>query len=179
MSTNNLPEGDSISHLAPAEWLAVIAIMGFLIMLTALSMLGSGDLEDLDLGAPHHLKPQFFEVLIQGAVTKPGSYQVPVEARIKEIVALAEPSPEADLKGIKATSKVRNGQVINVPAKEMIEIKVSGAVKGKAQTVKIPRGTRLNELEAYVAFDGKADIAKLDRKRYLRNGEEVVVPYKK
>lgn len=180
MSSSDLPEGDSPSHLAAAEWLAVIVIMGFLTMLTVISLLAPSDADDLALGMPHHLKPQYYEVLIQGAVASPGSYQVPTDARVKDVVALADPLPEANIQALKATSKVRNGQVINVPIKEMLQIKISGAVAaGQSAKVKVPRGTRLNELGKYIAYDEEADIAKMDRKRYLRNSEEIDVPYKR
>ena len=55
---------------------------------------------------------------------------------------------------------------------------VDGEVVGD-KMMKIPKGTRLQELEKHVQFTQNADRSKLNKKRFLRHGEEISVPSKK
>jgi hypothetical protein len=43
----------------------------------------------------------------------------------------------------------------------------------------VPRGTRLRDLHHFVLFHRDADLVKMDRGRYLRATEVVIVPFKK
>jgi len=169
LSQSNQPK------LAIHEWLAVMTIISFLLTLTGISIFFSQDTESIKSGSPHYLKPQEFEVLIEGAVQNPGPIKVKAGTTRMEAIEMAKPLPEADLRKIKASSKLRNGQIIKVPAKEMIEISIIGEVKTPGK-LSVPKGTRLQELGNYITLRPDADSAKIRKKRRLKAGEEVVIP---
>lgn len=168
-------------ELGAHEWLAVVTIIGFLCLLTVIVISGSYDHQTLIArgeGKGHYLKPQEVEVLIDGAVAKPGSYRVKIGTTQKEVISLAEPFPEADLRKVRPASRVRNGQNIVIPTKPTISISVSGAVQSEGSLM-VPKGTRLSELGNYVKYTDETDLAKMDRKRLLKADEKIIVPTKK
>jgi competence protein ComEA len=56
------------------------------------------------------------QVYVVGAVSKPGVYSVPVEARVYEAIDLAQALPTANLKSINLAQKMEDGQAVVVPA---------------------------------------------------------------
>src|SRR5688500_19030518 len=163
--------------LAVHEWLAITAIICFMITLTGFSFFFNQEITNVKTGSPYHLKPQEIEVKVEGAVEYPGIIKIKPGATRLEAIEMAKPSPNADLRKIKS-SKVRNGQVIIVPSKQMIQISVSGAVVSP-ETIKIPKGTRLQDLSGFIALSPEADAAKMNKKRFIKEGETIVVPERK
>ncbi len=162
-------------QLAIHEWLAVVIIIGCFTMITSVSIMFDAPLPENNTGIPHYLKPQYIEVLIQGAIESPGSYKMNANAKLYELLAIAKPSPEADLKLLKSESKLRNGQVVKVPAKQYIYLHVTGAVENPGK-IRVRQGTKLNEIGKYVQLSSHADGNKINRKRILKSEEVVVVP---
>ncbi len=161
------------------EWLAIVLILGFLCLLTFIAYVNYAiDHQDLKTAQGASLKPQEVEFHVEGAVAKPGTYSVKVGTKVKEAIALAEPLLEADLRKIKSTSRLRNGQKIVVAKREMISISISGAISQENLTLSIPKGTRMNELSKYVQFNEDADCSKVDSKRYLKDQEKIIIPVK-
>ena len=166
------------SQLFVHEWIAISIILGFLLLLTLITATGqSHDFQSLKTGPTSYLKPQEIEIHIAGAVAKPGTYRVKSGTKLQEAIILADPLLEADLRKIKPTSRLRNGQKIVLPRMEMISISVSGAVQGEV-TLSVPKGLRLNELSKYIKFTEDADVEKINSKRFLRNQEKINVPSK-
>lgn len=176
---------DSDSHidndnpsLGAHEWLAVLTIVGFLLLLTCVVII---ERENTSMplerggGREFHLKAQEVNVHIEGAVAKPGTYRVKAGMSIEEALKKAEPLPNASFSKIRLKSRVRNGQNIIVAEKPMITIHISGAVEN-AETIKVPKGTRLLDLENLVTYNADADIKKMSRKRVLKEGETIIVP---
>lgn len=162
------------------EWLAVVAIVGFLLLLTLIVIFRGGNshllIEKSDEKL-HYLKPQTVNFYVDGAVAKPGSYQVKVGTLIKDVIAMAEPLPEADLRKIRPTSKVRNGQSCTVSAQPTITIHISGAVEEEGPLT-IPKRTRLCDITQHARLKSTADLEKINRKRYLKDNENVCIPEK-
>lgn len=162
------------------EWLAVALIAGFLLLLTLIVICRRGDthlFEEKENSKLHYLKPQTIDLYIDGAVAKPGSYQVKIGTLTRDVIAMAEPLPEADLRKIRPTSKARNGQSYTVATRPTITILISGSVKSEG-SLTIPKGTRLCELTRYVQFKANADLEKINRKRYLKDNESIFIPEK-
>jgi len=160
------------------EWVAIIAIIGFLFLLTVIVIVGRYDSRSThNVGTGSYLRPQKVDVYIQGAVKNPGIYRVKSGTLIKDAIILAEPLSDADLKKIRSQSKVRNGQNIKVPTREMISIWVSGAVQEDSELI-VPKGARLGDLCKYIQFTDEADLKKMNSKRFLKENETVVVPVK-
>lgn len=168
LNSNNIP-----AYLAVREWAAVVAILGFLMLLTCVVADGRYD-SRLNAEPGVHLKPQQVEVFIEGAVRNPGSYRVKIGTLVKDAIALAEPLAEADVRKIRNTSKVRSGQSIVVAKRQMLKIKLYGAVS-KEGPLLVPKGTRLCELAELVNFSEDADLKKFTQRRYLKDGEEITV----
>ena len=164
-------------QLAVHEWLAIIIIMGCFATLTCLSLIYDKSMPDNAPGIPHYLKPQYIEVLVQGAVVEPGSYKMNANAKLKDLIALANPRPEADLRHLKLEGKLRNGQVVKIQARQHIDIYVSGAVENPGK-LRVPQGTKLYELSNYTQLSTQADVNKINRKRILKSEEVIVVPLK-
>lgn len=160
-------------RLAVHEWLAIVSIISFMAMITFVSV--SRRDAEVEENIPHYLTPQEFSVLIEGAVENPGSYQVKVGSTLQEVISLAKPRLEADLRKIKGAKPVRNGQVIKIPSREMIEIVVNGAVAVPGKQI-VPKGTRLCDLGNCVALTPDADLKSLAKKRFLKDKEEIFVP---
>ena len=166
------------SQLFVHEWIAIAIILGFLLLLTLIAALGqSSDFQSLKTGPASYLKPQEIEVHIEGAVAKPGAYRVKTGTKLQEAIILAEPLLEADLRKIRPASRLRNGQRIVLPTREMISISISGAVQEEV-TLSVPKGLRLNELSKYLKFTEDADVEKINSKRFLKNQEKINIPSK-
>lgn len=172
---------DSSADTSPAkqlhvhEWLAVLAIFGFLLFLTLVVIWqGRSNHQPVETGAEklHFLKPQIINLYIDGAVAKPGSYQVKVGTLVKDVIAMAEPLPEADLRKIRPTTKARNGQSYQIPAHPTITVYLTGAVQSEGPLT-VPKGTRLSELTQYALLKANADLEKINRKRYLKDNESI------
>lgn len=111
--SSNIKTGQE-QHLPVHEWLAIVMIIGLLLSLTLITLYSNNTSQVDTVGAPHYVIDQEIEVIVQGAVENPGSYQVKRGALIHDVIALAKPLPEANLKSIKQDRKVRKGQVITV-----------------------------------------------------------------
>jgi hypothetical protein len=107
-----MPDSEAKLHLH--EWLAVATLIGFMGMLTFIT-LTTGSLNISTTDAPHYVVDQEISVFFEGAVENPGRYQVKKGTLIKDLLSQVKPKPQADLRRIKGESKVRNGQVIKVP----------------------------------------------------------------
>lgn len=160
------------------EWLAVVAIVGFLLLLTLIVICRGGNTHIfVENEGRHYLKPQTIDLYVDGAVAKPGSYQVKAGTLTKDVIAMAEPLPEADLRKIRPASKARNGQSYIIPKRATITISISGAVQTEGPLT-IPKGTRLNELTQFTQLKTTADLDKINRKRYLKDNESLYIPEK-
>lgn len=166
------------ASLRVREWLviAIVAgIIGGLACLTSFkergeaSTVGSFLVQHQNLG---------FDVLIKGAVTHPGIYHIHSEISLKDLLAIAEVTSNADLRRFSLEAMVKKGRIINVPTRAMIEVYLKGAVK-EDQRLTIPKNSKLEDLIILGKFTPDADLAFLKKKRKLKNGEVIQVPAKR
>jgi protein involved in polysaccharide export with SLBB domain len=167
---------NSPPQLAIHEWFAVLLILAVMALITGISLLS--DTNKTTETQAHHLKPQYFEVLIQGAVQHPGSYSVKSGSTMQTVLDKALPLENADLNRIKSQTKLRNGQVINIPIMQKITVFIEGAVEFPGE-LQVPQGTMIKDLHKYtkMAFDANFDALKPTRK--LKAGDKIIVPRKK
>lgn len=102
--------------LPPGEWLIIIAVIIAMFVLTGVSFLSDRRMAALAVDSPHHLVSQEIEVFVEGAVKHSGVFKMQRGATVEEVLSIAKPQPEANLKKLKMKSKLRNGQRIRVPA---------------------------------------------------------------
>lgn len=119
-----------------------------------------------------------FDLIIKGAVANPGIFHMQSEIKLEDLLALAEVFPEADLHRFNLKSIVKKTRVIHIPLKKTINIHLKGAVKSE-QTIKLPKGSKLENLVEFIELPPEADLKALKRKRRLKEGEVVYIPYLK
>ncbi len=158
------------------EWLIIVLIIAILLILSAIAYLGEERFLP-STGVSHDLVSQEIEVIIAGAVTKPGTYVLRKDALLKDLLELCKPLPEADLRRLNLEGKLRHGQKVRIITKPLITIFVGGAVE-KPGALQVLKGTKLEDLLKHIQFTPEADLKKMQRKRRLKDQEVIHVPIK-
>lgn len=159
------------------EWLIISLLVAVLLMLTFITLLWKRQ-ELPPTATSHEIANEFVQVTISGAVQKPGSYEFKKGVMLKELLALAQPLPEANLDGLRVNSRLRDGQVVKIQIQKWITVHLEGAVE-QPGPFKIKQGAFLQDLTDLVAFASNADTDKLQKKRRLKDQEVIVVPVKR
>ncbi|MBA3721711.1 MAG: SLBB domain-containing protein [Parachlamydiaceae bacterium] len=154
------------------EWLIVSLIILTMLSLTVITYVS--DHNQLPPVKQAHSIVQDLKISIEGAVLNPGNYTLKKGSSIGDLLQLAEPTSDADLRKVKKISKLKNGQKLVINTIPLLTIHVEGAVKQEGSIV-IPDGTMLKDLASYVSFLPEADIKKLLKKRRLKDGETIRV----
>lgn len=156
------------------EWMIVCLIILLMFFLSFVTYMKSD--ESLpQLVKNKDLNFDKMRVFIQGAVKKPGEYTLKKNSLLAELLELAEPLPEADLRLLKRNKKIKDGQHLYVPLKALITIYIEGAVE-QPGPLKIWKGTRFNELKSKINLQETADPKFFNKKRYLKDQEIIKVP---
>ncbi len=161
------------AHLKVHEWLAVALLIGIIGTLAIISAKGNA-----------HTKPNFtaynkgVEILVKGAVAYPGMYRLPSEVTMQELLAIVHVQPEADLRRLSMERLVKQGRVVNIPERSMITVHLQGAVKTPGP-LRVPKGSRMEELLALPIFSENANTQGLRKKRKLKADEIIDIPNKK
>lgn len=171
-STSSPPKKSSLKiH----EWLAVSVLIAIFAALSVMAYAKKGAVGDKDRSMPAFLsKAGRIEVLVDGSVQNSGTYYVPSGIKMKEVLKLAKPDPEADLRRFNLEAQIKKGRVIHIPTRSMLAIHVKGAVKNPGK-ISVPKGTRLMDLPALIQLNENADKKRINRKRKLKNGEIITI----
>lgn len=167
-----LPSNQS-GKLKVHEWFAISTMVTIVIALALISSL----YERQNKKTSFNIRKDSLEILIKGAVTHPGVYHLPSPLPMKALLALAEPLPDANLRRYNMEKIVTKGRVLNIPERRFIHVHIEGAVK-QPLDLKVPKGTRLEELIDKVELSENADKKALQRKRKLKPNETIVIPSK-
>jgi hypothetical protein len=88
------------------ERLFALGVVGFFLFMIGLnSYLSDGGLPK-ETGEPRFISNPLIEVNIEGKVKRPGTYQVRKGSSLRELVELAEPDEDANLKRMKLDSPI-------------------------------------------------------------------------
>lgn len=161
------------SQLRVHEWAAVVALACLTALLAVVSLRTSDP-----INTASERRPVYVSVEIEGRVRFPGTYALPLGARVQDLLELAQPLVDANLKGIRRGTKLREGHYLQIGTLPTIMVHVEGAVRQEGQ-VQVPVGTRLIDLLGVVAFSKDADLKAVKKKRRLKDGETVFVPSRK
>jgi DNA uptake protein ComE-like DNA-binding protein len=167
----------SASKLPPHEWVIISLLIITLTLLSFVTLFNKKEILPQAL-ATAELTSEFIQVTIKGAVTHAGIHELKRGARLKDLLDIAIPAADADLKKLKLNSKLRDGQVVKIIALEWITIYLKGAVEQEGP-LKILKGTKMEDLTDKIAFLPEADRTKLKKKRLLKNDEVIHVALKK
>lgn len=121
-----------MTKLLPQEWLAVAIFIGIMLTLTAATQIFVQSVPS-DFERSHDLIDPTITVFVEGAVKEGARLEMKRGALIKDVLEQVELAPEADLKGIKLNSKVRDGQVIKVPKSKAKSRKLKKSSKEKQE----------------------------------------------
>ncbi len=166
------------STLKVYEWLAIsslIIILGIMALI-ACFFKSPSQLSDKLLPAFQPLSK--IEVAVKGHVDKPGIYTVLPHTTVKDMLALAEVRPNADLRRWRLERPIKRSCDINVKQRSMIQVHLKGAVKSPGPLL-IPKGSRLEDLISLADLSENANRDSLRRKRKLHPDEIIIVPEEK
>lgn len=166
---------NQLSLLKVHEWLAITVIIGVIAGLTCLTSLQNNGTNRTKDSTRVTTTPAGFDVLIQGAVDYPGIYHVESPMKLQELLALAGVRNDADLRRFRLDHLVKKGRTIRVPARQMIQVHLKGAVANE-QTLNVPKGTKMEELLSLANFVENADRQVLKKKRRLKADEVIIIP---
>lgn len=172
----------SISPLNPSspslkihEWLAIFVLIVILGGLSIMAYVTKGSIGYNDRAMPALLShPAKIEVFINGAVINSGIYYLPSGIQVKEVLMLAQPAPNADLRRLNLNSLLKKGRAITIPELPMINVYVEGAVENPGR-ITVPKGIRLMDIKDYIILSEHANVKSLNRKRKLKEGEIITV----
>lgn len=173
-SLQNLKLPQEQPSLPAHEWLAIVFIISLMAVLCLVAISYRESSLPEVTSEPHYVIDQEIEVFIEGAVENPGTYKVKRGALLQEVLILAKPTTNADLRRIKLQSKVRQGQSVKILTLPMITIHIEGAVNNPG-SMTLPKGTRLCDLIEKISFQENADLKKLQKKRKLKDSEVIKV----
>jgi hypothetical protein len=119
-----------------------------------------------------------YPVTIDGAVKKPGIYQVLPGTPLKKIVKKSCPTRSADLKKIDLEALVEGPLEVHVGAITEIGVRIEGAVSAPL-TLTLPVGTKVHDLRSKISLNPEADPTIFKSRRMLKDGEILTVPKKR
>lgn len=137
----------SLSGLLNSEWVLVGGV--FLVMLTLVAIAkiqGFQNRSYLEAPSPFHAPCL---VSIQGAVKKPGIYEVGPGTVLKKILKKSSPLPYADLSEIDWDQRVESSMEISIAELSEISVFITGLNSEPIHYV-VPVGTRVCDLKNYM-----------------------------
>jgi hypothetical protein len=126
----------------------------------------------------HSIMNTEIEVSIEGEVENPGKFSVRRGSTVEDLVVLGLPKATADLKRIKMKKLLKKGECVKVPAFKMINFFLKFK-DGTIEEITVKKGTRFLDLPNIYFFNEGVDIARFNKKRFLKDGETVTVNIKK
>ena len=124
------------------------------------------------------LKPvEAVAVLIEGAVQRPGTYQVIPGTLTRTVLKKAGLKRHADLNGIDVTKRIEEATHLTIQEISEIEVAIGGEVVLPTQ-LRLPIGARVCDLKSKIQLTEQANPACLKSRRQLKNGEFFEIPKK-
>lgn len=162
-----------LKHLLDSEWLIVGGI--FLVM-TSLIIIAKIQAcrNQLQLDQYPSLSHAPCIVRIEGAVKKPGAYEVHPGTCLRKILKKSSPVVYADLAEYDWDQRVETSMDIHI--REMTEISIKVAREdGESIQYTVPAGTRVCDLKNYIDSEWVRKKNPFKGRRVLKNGERIVV----
>lgn len=116
-------------------------------------------------------------VTLTGAFSKPGTYWVQSGTTLGDVLKKGRPKRFADLRTYDLTCLIEAPLEVIVEELEEIVVYVEGAIEAPLE-LHLPTGTRLSDLKSKVSCLPEADITFFKGRRYLLDGERIIVPEK-
>lgn len=126
----------------------------------------------------HWTHPATVTVYITGEVEVPGEHTLKVGSTRGDLLAQAKPLETADLRRLKTSVKLKQGQLVEVPKLETVTVTITGEVETPI-TLVVPKGTTLHDIQSRVTLTGAGDPKCLEKRRRIKDGETIVVRKKR
>ncbi|HRD55032.1 MAG TPA: hypothetical protein PLC42_01405 [Parachlamydiaceae bacterium] len=163
------------NSLYPHEWIVISSLIFLLVLLTFVSHSCDPSFPETKKEV-HYLKAKEFEVFIEGEVEFPGKHHAKSSSKIGDLLLLAKPKASADLRRIKTEKTVRKGQIIKVPAYQMIKI-ILKFNDGSVEELSVPKGTKWEDLPKFYEWPSLADLSFLAKKKRLKEGDQIKIKF--
>lgn len=156
--------------LKEGEWIFVLSILFLMFSITLVSKINaarsSSYLEENPM--PSH---EPCTVVIDGAVSKPGTFSVPPGTLLRKVIKKSSPTPFADLKEFSIDKRVEESMTIHI--KELTDITLTIERIGfDPEQVIVPAGTKACQLKKLLTFE--APNSKIFKsRRFLKDGEVI------
>jgi hypothetical protein len=160
-------------RLLDSEWIVVgslILIMASLIIIGQINAARSSSLLEMHPTPSHEL----CTIVIEGEVSKPGTFKVLPGTILKKILLKSSPTPFADLKKIDLEQRVEESMNIYIETLIEITITMRGLYSDPVQR-RVPAGTRVCHLKNFVPDDLSFFKNSLKSRRFLKDLEEIVL----
>lgn len=165
--------------LKAREWLAVSVLILTIAALTLLTHFSKYSYTTSTAAiTPSTNSYTFIEVAVRGAVKLPGTYQLPFEMTVNDLLALAITEPDADLRRLRRDTVIRKSRAVTIARKEKMTVYLSGAVASPG-AYQVLKGTSLKDLLKQVELAPQADVERIKGERRLKNNELIEIPYRK
>ncbi len=158
------------------EWLAVLVLITVIVALAAMTSFPKKPTSLSSFNC--EVGGRCFEIVVSGSVKYPGIYHFSSPIVMRDLLEIAQTTPEADLRRYRMDLSITKGKNVDVPALMMMTVYVKGAVKNPG-SIEIPSGSSVADLIPFLVFDEDANIKSLQKKRKLKEGEVIDVPRSK
>ncbi len=170
---NHPPPFSMKSSLPSSEWVLVGSLLLVMISLVLIAKVNA----HRACSILEQTGPTEVLVGVDGAVVKPGEYEVPVGTTIGSVLRKARPKANANLKIIPLNQPIEVATRLMVQELTEITVSVRGAVVEEKEIV-LPVGSRICDLKSKVLCTAEADRRFFRRKKLLKDGQVLEVPKK-
>lgn len=158
------------------EWLIVVLLIAVLASIISITSFKSR-FSSSSTQSVHYILSPTIQVHVEGAVQRPGVFTLNRGSRLQDVLELAGPLPEANIKSLKRNKVLQDGQVVTISPKKMITIFLEGLVESPGP-VEVLEGTQVQDLLQQITFLPQADLKALKKKRQLKDQEMIYVTSK-
>lgn len=156
-----------------SEWLFLLSIVGLLVWLSLNSYLTQDSSQKVVEKA---ILQDKMVVYIDGAIDKPGRYEIQRGTTLKELLDKALVKKESDLSHLQLKDEVQSN-TIYIPYQRKIMVHIRGWVKQPLDLL-VYRKSKICDLIDKIELLPNADNKILSKKRYLKDGETIFISHK-
>lgn len=160
--------------LQSSEWFLVASLLLIMVSLVTISKISATKATSQ---LPIEEDQKKVLVTVEGAVKKPGSYFIEVGSSIQDVLKIAKPLPNADLKKWLLLGEIQSDCQIEISELSEIVVSIKGAVV-KPIELTLPVGSRICDLKSKILLSEDAEKAFFRRRKRLKNGDIICVPKK-